>query len=281
MDQLEKLLKKLGVSATDIAKAKEDGADIDAIVDAVKADQTEILTAKLKPTLTEELKADINKQALISVQGSLKTKLKRELDLQIPDFRTMEFDAFVDAAKEELQSRTATQTEAQVQAKIKEVTTKLTVALEQVEDLTGKLSAKDQEVENKIKEAQNELHAESNISKAFSAVSWGGKPETVEFVQESLKEKIKSQLIVEKDGTIKNKDGTPVVKDGNVIVKTLTDYVNGSPVVQSLIKQNDARGEGSGGSSGGYKKAEGSEGNTTPHAEKSKAYADQLIAELG
>lgn len=282
MEALEKLLKKLGVSKTDIDKAKEEGSDIDAIAEAVKADQTEIITSKLKPVLTEELKGDINKQALASVHGSIKTKLKRELDLQIPEFRTMDFDAFIDATKSELETRTATQTDEKVQAKIKEVTTKLTTALEQVEDLTSKLSAKDQEVETKIREAHNELHAEANIAKAFAGIKWGGKPETIEFVQDSLKEKIKAQLIVEKDGTIKNKDGTPVVKDGNVIVKTLSDYVSAAPVVQSLIKQNDARGDEGGGSGKGYSGSGGGESDPkNPKAAASKAYADKFVEELG
>lgn len=279
MENLEKLLKKLGVPASEITKAKAEDADIDGISESVKADQLEILTAKLKPQLTEELKAEINKQALDSVHGSLKTKLKRELDLQIPDFRKMEFEDFITAASEELKTRASKQTDEQVQSKIKEVSTRLTDALQQVEDLTGRLSAKDQEVADRIQEAHNELHAESNISRAFGGIKWGGKQETIEFVQESLKKDIKSNFIVDKDGGIKNKDGTPVVKDGNVIVKTLTDYVSATPVVQSLIKQNDARGEGAP-PAGGYAGKPGEE-PTTPAAAKAKELADKYIAQMG
>lgn len=273
MENLEKLLKKLGVPAAEIAAAKAEDADVDAIAESVKADQLEIVTSKLKPQLTEELKSEINKQALLSIHGSLKTKLKRDLNLQIPDARSMEFDDFIAAAVKEVETRSSQQSDQQIES----VRTKLTQALEQVEDLTSKLTAKEQEVETRIQEAHNELHAESNISRAFGGIKWGGKPETIEFVQESLKKEIKSNFIVDKEGGIKNKDGTPVVKDGNVIVKTLADYVSTTPVVQSLIKQNDARGDDA---PGGYA-SKGSEGaSLTPDAAKAKALADQYIAQF-
>lgn len=274
MENLEKLLKKLGVPAAEIAKAKEDGADIDTIADAVKADQLEIVTSQLKPALTEELKADINKQALLAIHGSLKTKLKRDLNLQIPDARTMEFDDFLTAAVKEVETRSSQQTSDQIES----VRTRLTEALEKVEDLSGKLTAKEQEVVDRIAAAHNELHAESNISKAFRGIKWGGKPETIEFVQDSLEKDIKSNFIVDKDGGIKNKDGTPVVKDGNVIVKTLVDYVSATPVVQSLIKQNDARGDET---PGGYAQSATTTQPANAQAAKAKELADKYIAEMG
>ena len=281
MEPYLKFLKKIGVSSATIEALKDEAADIDTLSTAFRDDQNEILTATLKPKLIEELKPEINKEALKSVHGSLKTRMNRELGLTIPDFRSMEFDDYLTAAKTELENRVKNGTDAEIQAKIKTITDKYSETLEEAADLKAKLSAKDAEVEAKIAEATGKLYAQKNIADAFAKVKLGGKPEIVEFVQKGLRDQLMSAYKIAEDGSIKNLDGTPVVKDGSTIVKTVFELVQDDPAVKALIKQNDARGDDEPGGGGyDFKPQKGHDGKPiNPNVDTD--YAAQVIKDLG
>lgn len=283
MDTYLKFLKKIGVPAATIDALKEETADIDTLSASFKEDQTEILTAALKPKLIEEIKPEINKEALKSVHGSLKTRMNRELNLTIPDYRGMEFDAYLDAAKKELEDRVKNGTDAEIQNKIKSITDKYSETLEEAADLKTKLAAKDAEVEAKVAEATSRLYAQTSIADTFGRITWSDQKDLVAYVQKTIREDLMNKYKIDEQGNIKNKDGTPVTKDGSTIVKTVYDLVIDDPAVKSLVKKNDARGgddqNGKDQNGSAFKVAVGPDGKPlNPNVDT--AYAEQLLKEL-
>lgn len=283
MDAIKSFLKKIGVSDDQIKKLEADGADVAGIATEYQDDQETIMTTRIKTRIIEEVKPEINAQALKSVQESLKTKLKRELGLDIPNVKALEFDDFLAKATEEVKAKYKEQGDEAVKAKIKDLTDKYTEALNNAEDLKTKLTAKEQEVEQKISEFKAQAAAEKNLGNAFGKITWAGTEKQQKFFQAALRNELLSSILVAEDGTIKNKDGTPVVKDGNTIVKTLDDLVRAKAEESDMVKKNGARDDDPPGP-GNHKftVATGPDGKPiNPNAEAAQAAAAKALAALG
>jgi hypothetical protein len=242
---MEEFLKALGVSSNIIEDAKKDGANFKELAKQFKDDQREIIATDLRKEIEADLKEKINADALKATQNSLKTKLNRELGLNLTNIREIDFEEFVTKAKEAVDGiKTSVDGDTK---KVDELNTKLLNAFEEIESYKTKLTDKEKEVEATLKAERAKLNAESYISKTYSAIKWVGDENlknTVKFAQDTLRNEIHNNYVVGDDGSLKNKDGSPVIKDKDTIVRTLEDYITSRVSELNLVEQNTARTNG-------------------------------------
>ncbi len=240
MSKTKQFFSKIGYSDI-LDKLEADDADVDQIAEAFQNEYKDVITTEVKKE-TKGVSKEDEEAIYKKIKSSLFQKIKSGLKLSdVGNVKEYEDEAaFIEAVKDEVTEREKAG-DKELKSKFDGLTEKYNDVVTNLEDVSGKLSAKENEFGEYKTKFEKQVKTKSRFDKSLTGIEFGVSDAIVNDYKTMWWNQIRENYQVDPDtGEITDKDGQFIVEDKRKI-GTLDEWVKVQIDSRGLGKQNNGR----------------------------------------